>query len=692
MMLGVLSRIGRSGWSTEQGNPSPTLHRLTHLLSIIPIIFILLLISGGLIEDEANARPSDLDVRFKLTPGYDIDEVLNNATGASVFFNDSLSLLGTVRNPEENTTYHFTWTFHSLASSFTTFADGPDLIRIDFTAGQDHLLPGEEGGEPITPAYNSDPLDYRITLNVTDGENASGSRSLPVTVHPFATHRFTGIFELGDRLQEATVGLVWRGHPDEAAKGPDFLSEETPVLVSAWKSNSPDPNLYHRGGLGWVFGFDIVGCTLQNGSDGYVHAELSLTYDPSELEDIGVTAFLEDHVTLYYYNSTEKRFIPVDGNRTEVLERTAHTLGGHYAVGRMMPDALHTVIVSPVYDYSSDPWFPTVLADLVIERMELERNASRIDEVVEIRTYVRNTGMLHARKVRFRTYAGSDFLDEFQIDQIPGGGQEMVLVLANYTPYRYHDNWELSWIVPIRCEVNPHRAINEAGRYSDNQVIRNLTVVNRESHDTCGYKMYALADKLSARLQFSPDDFHSAIYEHEPVEFTVLVEQLGGKDPLPGTIRLSVDDHFSWTIDINWPDGGERSRTYEKNWIPREGRHSIVLNITSGGHTEELNYTIRVQPSRYSWGWFRTERDRHYVVINGFEVHAIDLIPFVILLLISVGYVTRRYRHRLRQSRSQRADPGTDGSDMSSDSPDRKNRIRCDQTNRTGQDHMRPDE
>lgn len=109
-------------------------------------------------------------VSFVMTSYPNTSVPLNNELGATVFYGDHLILIPTTSDPERDAIISYVWEFqvqNGMQGSLhgTTLAMG-DIIR--FAAGIDHLYQISDTGTPLMPAYNSAPVNYTITLTVTD--------------------------------------------------------------------------------------------------------------------------------------------------------------------------------------------------------------------------------------------------------------------------------------------------------------------------------------------------------------------------------------------------------------------------------------------------------------------------------------------------------------------------------------------
>ena len=127
------------------------------------------------------------EVTFVITDSFDTSHVLNDDHGAEVFYMDSLMLLPEVHDPENDRIISYEWSFGEKGKTPMT-SSSSDIV--EFLVGIDHLYRDTEGDVPVMPIYNSNPIEYTVTLTVMDENFNAGTYSLNVTVHPFAMAEF----------------------------------------------------------------------------------------------------------------------------------------------------------------------------------------------------------------------------------------------------------------------------------------------------------------------------------------------------------------------------------------------------------------------------------------------------------------------------------------------------------------------
>ncbi|MCK4615003.1 MAG: PKD domain-containing protein, partial [Thermoplasmata archaeon] len=409
---------------------------------------------------------------FIVTPYFNTSLAINDTNDMvengviDVFYGDRIVFQQKAIDPE-NDPLTYDWLFHCDTSKYETTAMGDNVSGM---VGEDFLYEGLDGSIPIKPVS---PVDYTVTIFVTDGISIS-EKSYTIRVHPYAQATFTKQVRLDATILDASVSLVWRGFPEEAAPQASYISPERPVFVYIDETPSPVPNLAYKGGIGLVYDIRVVGCRLQNREEGFIEAEISLPILTSDLKEIGDPFSLQEDLRLEYYDEVEKRFIVVEGSH--VLAEG----GVKYVVGTVDNFSIFTAIVDSVYN-SSNPRYHSVLPDLSVYRIKLSRDPALNGQDVEVRVYVKNTGRIHARNVDVNFYDGEYLIGDQRIDLLKCGGGVVVVkekfTAAMIDPDQIYENHY------IKVFVNKGHTIDEGPQnYKNNEELVLLMFVTTVNH------------------------------------------------------------------------------------------------------------------------------------------------------------------------------------------------------------------
>ena len=418
------------------------------------------------------------EVRFDITDSFDTSHILNDEFGADVFYGDTLKLISDITDPENDPIDSYEWTFAERGKDplTTAFSD-----VVDFTVGVHHLYRDKEDNVPVMPPYNSEPVVYTITLTATDSNLNVGSYSMNVTVFPYAMFDFESQVKLGSTLLDATVNLIWRGIDDEAAPSKQYISPSKPVFVHIDPTDSPDPNLPNRGGIGLVYDIRAVGCRLQNGEEGFINAEISLPILTTDLEAMGDSFALADGLRLEYYDEIEKRFIVVPNSHVMADG------GVKYVVGEVDHFSIYSAIVDPIYIND-----PEVQPDLSVQNIVFSRAPAQNGQEVEVRAHIKNTGLVNAKNVDVKIYDGDDLIGDQRIDIVKAGGDKyMVMVKETFTVTMLNQEQQFE-NHNIKVYVNKQRAINEGSQNYKNNEGSKLLVVTTVQVTTTSFESTSL--------------------------------------------------------------------------------------------------------------------------------------------------------------------------------------------------------
>ncbi len=414
----------------------------------------------------------DPDVNFDITDSFDTSHSYKKGNTASVFYGDTLYVIPEVDDPDGDEIVDMEWTFETSDGSGPVHKVDDQVVA--FTVGEDVLYSEEDGGDPVMPAYNSDPVDYDVTLQAWDDHGDSGTYTLYVTVYPLAQHTYTREVPVGNSTSNVSVSIVFRGLPNWAAENPEEISEEKPVYCYITATTSPDPNIDQRGGIGGTYDIHTVGCVMQDTSvQGVILAEITLPFALSEIDEYGSPDLLMNDLAVEYYSNVEKRFFPVpdceynvDQDIGAVKCETDHL-------------SIYKLVIDSVYNAANDHYY-YILPDLSVDRIEFSRVPVLNGQSIQIRATIENHGILHARNVDLKIYQNGDLIADKRLEIVRGAGGE-VLVNVTYMPVMNNpeNQWENHY---IKVSVNKQRAINEGpsnyGNNENQELIQIVTAVN----------------------------------------------------------------------------------------------------------------------------------------------------------------------------------------------------------------------
>jgi len=587
------------------------------LLMLLVVVFALVLLTGLQAQAGRNSGPN---VDYNITDLFDTSHILNEDDYAEVFYGDALKLIPDVEDPDGDAIVQYEWTFevNETGNDLVTMAT---IETVGFMVGLDHLYSNEDGGEPVMPALNSDPVDYIVTLEAWDENNNKGEHSMDVRVHPYAMHIFMREVIMGNATMNATVSLIWRGLPEEAASSSDEISPVKPVYVYIDETFSPDPNLTNTGGLGQVYDIRAVGCILQDGEEGFIQAEITLPVSMSDLEEIGDPFYLQDDLRLEYYDEIEKRFFAVAGSHL-ITEQEAN-----YVVGTVDHFSIYATIVESVYTYD-----PSVLPDLIAYGMETSRSPVLHGQEMEIRGWVKNDGHVHARNVDVHFYDDDTLMDIITIDIVRSGEMKIVTIshrIFTIDPEAYNENNY------IKMFVNKEHIIMEApGSYNNNNDQMLIMAINSDNTPptiNITQPMNGTAVKRTITIKGTADDGSSDVIfgiSSQPFgnnDFSFMIQQVNPYCPSVLTVDFMLRDRGD-NDNLVSGVGGNLKDIYGSNFDDmttkfsykdndRDGRVSagdIVLakNVINGGivyeaHYLELNFSkvkcVEVSIDNGSW-------------------------------------------------------------------------------------------
>ncbi|MCK4613376.1 MAG: PKD domain-containing protein, partial [Thermoplasmata archaeon] len=396
---------------------------------------------------------------FIVTPYFDLSLPINDTNDRvvngviDVFYGDRIVFQQRAFDPE-NDLLTYDWEFKCNRTGHMTEATGDTVSGM---VGTDFLSDGPDHSKPVP---NTNPMDYAVTILVSDGTSVS-TKTYTIRVHPYAEEDFTKPVELGATLLTAEVTLVWRGFLEEAASE-SYMVPERPVFVYIETATSPDLNLANRGGIGLVYSIRAVGVYLQNGDEGFIEATIKIPILVSDVNEIGDWLSLKGDLRLEYYDKVEKRFVAVEDS---------HLLSEgekKYVVGEVEEHfSLYTAIVDSIYN-TANPNHASVLPDLSIFKIEFSRAPAQNGQDVEVRVRVKNSGKIHARNVDVKIYDGDNLIGDQRIDIVKAGGG-LVTVKETFNASML-DPTQQKEIHQIKAYVNKQHAINEGpGNYKNNQ-------------------------------------------------------------------------------------------------------------------------------------------------------------------------------------------------------------------------------
>ncbi len=391
---------------------------------------------------------------------------INEDGYAEVFYNDQIRVDPDVYDPNGDDIVEYEWIFEVNGSGPQTNDDREDFI---FNVGHEHLYPFEDGGEPVPPWPNSAPEDYIVTLRAHDDEGGVGEYSMDVVVHPYAQNEWVRHVKFGPTLLDVWVELLWRGFVDEAAPSESHISEDRPVFVFVEESENPIPDLFTSGGLGKVFDIYNWGCYLQDGSEGFIEAEIKMPFLTSSIENYGHSIMLQEEIKLEYYDEIEQQFLPVPDSY--VISE-----GGYkYAVGSVDHFSLFAAVIDVIYN-ESHPDYLNYLPDLSVQDITFSRAPVLEGQELEIRADIRNTGMTHGRNVTVDFYDNDVHIGNTTVEVVEAGEAPITVTqifspMNNETRSNFQDH-------NIVVKVNEQRAITEhPDNYVNNELNMELPVI-----------------------------------------------------------------------------------------------------------------------------------------------------------------------------------------------------------------------
>jgi len=412
-----------------------------------------------------------IETDFIISPAFNLSMSIDDSSDGLVngfvdVFQGDMIILQDVAHLHDFVDNQYSWEIRCLDTGFTTTHSGAVTMG---EVGKDFLYKGEEDGIPLSIEPNSKRYDYEIFLNVTNGLE-SREKNLTIRVHPYASYTFERTIPMGTELREASVTLIWRGFLKEVAPSPSYITPEKPIHVFIKEVPGPVPDLDQAGGIGLVYNITAVGCKLQDGTPGFIEAEIKLPILTSELEEIGYSFQLMHQLMLERYNKSNGKFYPVAGSYV------SSESGLKYVVGTVNSFSIFTSIVDSIYN-SSHPDHNAVIPDLDVKNIELSRSPVLNGQEIEIRVLISNSGMSHARNVDVHFYFRDTMIGYQTIPIIGASGTDHPIT------HRYTTN--LSDTTPqfVECEikvvVNEFETIKEppTGRDNNQETIF-VSVVN----------------------------------------------------------------------------------------------------------------------------------------------------------------------------------------------------------------------
>lgn len=412
------------------------------------------------------------EANFKVTSSFDNSTQINDENDGvengiiDVFYGDSIIFHEQASDPE-NDDLTYQWEFQCESTNYKTHHVGKIVSGI---VGVDFLFKGLDGTEPIIPVID---LDYEVTLVVSD-EGSSSEITYIVVVHPYATHAFVKPVKIGYSILDATVVLTWRGFEEDAAPQVAHISPERPVFVHIDEdATSPDLNLHDKGGIGLVYDIRAVGCSLQNGEEGFIEAEIKIPILTNDLEEYGDSFLLQQDLRLERWNETDRRYEVVDGSKVEPDG------GVKYVVGIVEGFSIYTAIIDSIYN-PSNPNHDNLLPDLAVHKIEFSRSPVLVGQYFEVRAEIRNVGVTHAINADVDFYDGDDIIATETIKKVRAGGSGSIAKLL----------YKVSSIDPtatsethyIKVIVNKQHRINEGPlNYKNNEKLQSLVTVSSKS-------------------------------------------------------------------------------------------------------------------------------------------------------------------------------------------------------------------
>ncbi len=424
------------------------------------VLTLLLLNSSGAGADQEPA------VDFRIANPH-ISQYIDEDGYAEAFYLDDLELYPMIYEPDGDEIKKVEWSFELNETEGLTTTDSRDET-FTFVVGEDHLFAEGHSGDPVETEPNSPARDYIITLRAWDENDNLGEHHVDIRIFSLAHMGYYQEVKLGDQISGIEVQLKWRGFPEEAAPTEAHIDDDHPVFVHINETEGLNSSLGERGIVGPAFNITVIGCHLQDGSEGFVEAELMLPSQQERVENLGNIFLLEERIRLEKYHSLDKCFYPVHESYSE------QKFGELYATGNIMESGCYVAIVDCVYN-QSNPGYEEVLPDLRIRDMELSRNPALEGQVVEIRAAIDNTGILHARDVNLSFYAGDVFLGNRTSEPVLSGGDQVEILYsfeaALTSPGLQHEEQT------ITAHVNPFNDVPEAAANRENNIGEEILLV-----------------------------------------------------------------------------------------------------------------------------------------------------------------------------------------------------------------------
>lgn len=449
----------------------PSIRTVLIIFSAITLwISLVVLIGNTTFGQAGGGRGEGNDIDFFITPSFNHSYIINDTTDRKqngmidVFYGDALTFhaMGEATNTSDET---IRWIMRDVLSSYETNHTGKTLGGI---VGSDFLYRDLVEGDPVYPEPNSSPREYNVILYV-ETNNSTVEVMYKLMVHPYAKADFVRPFRLDYSILDATVTLTWRGTPDKAAPAEAHISPSRPVFTFINESESPVPELERKGGIGKVYEIEAVGCFLQDGSPGFIHAFISLPILTSQLEELGNAFLIQEHVRLERYSQVDERFHEVDGSHV-----IAHH-GVKYVVGEVDHFSIFTAIVDSLYNEDNLD-HEDVLPDLSVAYIEPSRSAVLPDQELEIGALIKNLGITNAWNVTVDYFVDDEYYGRVMIPLIESSGNDemayfTLLISANgLAPSSYAQQ--------IKVVVNAEKSVKEASRNEvDNEKVEMVDLV-----------------------------------------------------------------------------------------------------------------------------------------------------------------------------------------------------------------------
>ena len=359
-----------------------------------------------------------------------------------VFWGDVLEFSENAYDPEGKlNTDSFKYSFSAKGDGTGDFAIDKEVMagRLKVVVGGKLLskdgnsvnYPGTFFNSTGTPPESQDePYIYKVWFTVRDkgGEEATGYKLFKV--YPYARKTYTAEF-YGDNneILKPMVELEWRGFKERAADVESEWHPETkPVFVKIELTDSPTGTT-PKGGLGYIYKVTVIGTKLQNGRTGYKSLTMYMPYSYSSLEEIGSAANLRDQVSLYQYSTAVgNTFVEIGGSEPYVLNNIHYAKGTKIYTGRGVSTSDEiSLIVAPIVKGVNEG---TALPDLTIGKIEFSRTRVIIGTEVEIRAYINNVGVTHAKNFNVRFLDGDITIGSVEVSELKAGEREYLVTMS----------------------------------------------------------------------------------------------------------------------------------------------------------------------------------------------------------------------------------------------------------------------